>query len=345
MITLTVGRRATGRLGATRRGISVRANGRPRALLDGRTTARTPFSGQDMSRPGPIDRVRQTQRLLRSEGSAGIAARLADRVSNRLAPRAAPACRCRTRSWCGRARSPPAAGRCRRRCRCDPVSPLTVAWVCVATGGRAPAVTRRCSAWSRRSSRPATPACSTSPTATAGRSSSTARRSGPGARRCGPTSATPRPGIEDAHAIFATGWSTAYTVLASPARGTRFYLVQDFEPSFYPAGSESLLAEATYRFGFHGVTAGAWLAELLRASTGCRPTTSTSAATLDRYGLDRALERDGICYYARSTKPRRAFELGLVALELFAERHPEVADPPLRRPRSARRSRRSTTAR
>ena len=26
---------------------------------------------------------------------------------------------------------------------------------------------------------------------------------------------------------------------------------------FYPAGSESLLAEATYRFGFHGVTAGA----------------------------------------------------------------------------------------
>ena len=63
-------------------------------------------------------------------------------------------------------------------------------------------------------------------------------------------------GIEDAHAIFATAWETAYPVLVSPARGKRFYLVQDFEPSFYPAGSASLLAEATYRFGFHGVTAG-----------------------------------------------------------------------------------------
>ena len=45
-------------------------------------------------------------------------------------------------------------------------------------------------------------------------------------------------------------------MLASPARGARFYLVQDFEPSFYAAGSEALMAEATYRFGFHGVTAG-----------------------------------------------------------------------------------------
>ena len=43
-------------------------------------------------------------------------------------------------------------------------------------------------------------------------------------------------GIEDAHAILATGWESAYPVLASPAKGARLYFVQDFEPSFYPAG-------------------------------------------------------------------------------------------------------------
>jgi glycosyltransferase involved in cell wall biosynthesis len=133
-------------------------------------------------------------------------------------------------------------------------------------------------------------------------------------------------GIDDAHAIFATAWETAYPVLASPALGKRFYLVQDFEPSFYPAGSESLLAEATYRFGFHGVTAGRWLAPLLERDYGM------SADHFD-FGRDRTYalnpsigpsERTGICFYSRPDTPRRAYELGVLALDLFAKRHPQV---------------------
>jgi glycosyltransferase involved in cell wall biosynthesis len=131
-------------------------------------------------------------------------------------------------------------------------------------------------------------------------------------------------GIEDAHAIFATGWPTAYTVLASRAAGVRFYLVQDFEPGFYPAGSEALLAEATYRFGFHGVTAGRWLAERLTRDYDMPADHFDFGADLDRYGLDGSIQRTGICYYARFTKPRRAYELSVVALQLFAERHAEV---------------------
>jgi glycosyltransferase involved in cell wall biosynthesis len=133
-------------------------------------------------------------------------------------------------------------------------------------------------------------------------------------------------GIEDAHALFATAWETAYQVLASPARGVRFYLVQDFEPSFYPAGSESLLAEATYRFGFHGVTAGRWLAPLLRREY------DMSADHFD-FGRDpvyslrfpvRPEERTAVCFYSRPDTPRRGYELGVIALDLFAKRHPEV---------------------
>jgi glycosyltransferase involved in cell wall biosynthesis len=131
-------------------------------------------------------------------------------------------------------------------------------------------------------------------------------------------------GIEDAHAIFATDWSSAYPVLTTPALGKRFYLVQDFEPWFYPAGSEALLAEATYRFGFHAVTAGAWLAQRMREDYGLAADHFDFGSDLSRYRLDPSVERTGVCYYARFTKPRRAFELGLVALELFAEQHPEV---------------------
>jgi glycosyltransferase involved in cell wall biosynthesis len=46
---------------------------------------------------------------------------------------------------------------------------------------------------------------------------------------------------------------------------------------------------------------------------------------LDRYWRDGAVEaRSGICYYCRPKTPRRAYELAMVALDLFAARHPEV---------------------
>jgi O-antigen biosynthesis protein len=135
-------------------------------------------------------------------------------------------------------------------------------------------------------------------------------------------------GMQDAHAILATAWQTAYPVLASPAKGVRCYLVQDFEPSFYPAGSEALMAEATYRFGFHGVTAGRWLAERLRRDYGMPADHFDFGCDLDRYALDTRPEaaeaRTGVCYYCRPSTPRRAYELAMVALDLFAARHPEV---------------------
>ena len=66
-----------------------------------------------------------------------------------------------------------------------------------------------------------------------------------------------------ADAIFATGWETAYPVFNSSVTAKRYYFVQDFEPYFYPVGSEYVLAENSYRFGFHGITAGGWLANKL----------------------------------------------------------------------------------
>jgi len=137
-----------------------------------------------------------------------------------------------------------------------------------------------------------------------------------------------RAGLEDSHAVFATGWMTAYSLLVSPTLGARCYLVQDFEPSFSPAGSEWLLAEATYRFGFQGVTAGRWLAQMLRRDYGMAADHFDFGCDLESYALDRSLDgarvRTGVCYYSRPSTPRRAHELAILALELFAGRHPEV---------------------
>ena len=129
-------------------------------------------------------------------------------------------------------------------------------------------------------------------------------------------------GIADCHAVFATGWESAWTLLRSSALGLRCYLVQDFEPSFYPAGSEYLLAEATYRFGFTGVTAGGWLPSVLEAY-GMKSKGFDFGCDLQTYHLsEKPTGRDGICYYCRPSTPRRAHELALAGLRLFALRNP-----------------------
>ncbi|MFN0088930.1 MAG: glycosyltransferase family 1 protein [Acidimicrobiales bacterium] len=131
-------------------------------------------------------------------------------------------------------------------------------------------------------------------------------------------------GMQDAHAVFATSWQTAYPAYNDSSRGVRLYLVQDFEPSFYSAGAEQQLAENTYRMGFHAITAGPWLADKLAAEFSMRADAFAFGCDLERYHLAPSGPRDGIVFYARPEAPRRAYELGVMALELFAERRPDV---------------------
>jgi O-antigen biosynthesis protein len=53
---------------------------------------------------------------------------------------------------------------------------------------------------------------------------------------------------------------------------------------------------------------------------------------LDRYSSTAVEARSGIYYYCRPKTPRRAYELAMVALDLFAARHPEVDIHPLGSP-------------
>jgi hypothetical protein len=126
----------------------------------------------------------------------------------------------------------------------------------------------------------------------------------------------------DVDAIVATGWETAYPSYRDPSDARRLYFVQDFEPSFYPVGTESVLAENTYRFGFTGFTAGGWLAGKLAGEYGMPTRFYQFAADREHYNVINGASREEIFFYARPGTERRGFELGLMALDLFAQERP-----------------------
>lgn len=125
-------------------------------------------------------------------------------------------------------------------------------------------------------------------------------------------------------AIIATGWQTAYPAFTNPSDGPRFYFVQDFEPFFQPVGSVSTLAENTYRFGFHGITAGGWLKERLECDYDMPCVAYDFGVDVDRYRVLDDAPRGRVFFYARPPTSRRAWELGVLALTLFHERNPAV---------------------
>jgi glycosyltransferase involved in cell wall biosynthesis len=125
-------------------------------------------------------------------------------------------------------------------------------------------------------------------------------------------------------AIVATAWETAYPAYLDKSTARRFYFVQDFEPSFYPVGSASVLAENTYRFGFRGLTAGEWLAYKLHADYGMVSDAYDFGVDTRRYFVTNTEERRDVFFYARSTTPRRGFDLGVAALSHLATARPDV---------------------
>ncbi|MGK0715089.1 rhamnosyltransferase WsaF family glycosyltransferase [Leucobacter sp. W1153] len=59
--------------------------------------------------------------------------------------------------------------------------------------------------------------------------------------------------IPGADAAVSTLWLTATHVVKAMCAPRNFYLVQDFEPEFYPASTMFALAEESYRYGLYGI--------------------------------------------------------------------------------------------
>jgi hypothetical protein len=134
--------------------------------------------------------------------------------------------------------------------------------------------------------------------------------------------------IPASYFAMATSWPTTYYVRRFQTCIEKCYFVQDFEPWFYPAGSDAMLAENTYRFGFFGFTAGNWLAKKLHDDYGMRTRAVGFSYDRDLYrpmpelrGQD---EFRRVMFYARPPTARRAFELGILVLREVCRQMPEV---------------------
>lgn len=136
---------------------------------------------------------------------------------------------------------------------------------------------------------------------------------------------SPETGIDgDYDAVFASDWETAYAVHNFEGKAKRFYFTQDFEPAFYPWGSDFVLAENTYRLGLHGISAGRWLARKLQDDYGMTGDAYDYAVDKAHYRFINEQPRNEVLFYARPSTPRRATEFGLMALTELKRLRPDI---------------------
>jgi glycosyltransferase involved in cell wall biosynthesis len=121
----------------------------------------------------------------------------------------------------------------------------------------------------------------------------------------------------------ATLWTTAYVLLKVQNTGYKFYMIQDYEPLFYPAGSTYAQAELSYRFGFYGIANTISLRDIYQRDYGGRAVALTPSVDTSIFHAGEALSADGVkrlFYYARPGTPRNGFELAVAAFKLLKSR-------------------------
>jgi glycosyltransferase involved in cell wall biosynthesis len=128
-----------------------------------------------------------------------------------------------------------------------------------------------------------------------------------------------------ADVVMATGWQTVARVHVLPNVSARAYLVQDHEPEFFGTSAQRLWAEDSYRHGLYPITAGPWLADVMREQYGLPATWFELAVDTNLYRPQPVERRDDVVlFYARASTPRRAVPIALVALAELKQRRPDV---------------------
>ncbi|NMR28135.1 rhamnosyltransferase WsaF family glycosyltransferase [Crystallibacter degradans] len=126
----------------------------------------------------------------------------------------------------------------------------------------------------------------------------------------------------------ATHWTTAHALDVASRLGTLdarriVYLIQDYEPGFHPWSVEFAIARSTYRAGFHHVVNSSLLAAYLVGAEELRiENEMIFAPSVDLMRLQGAAEARTVktsfqvLFYARPSKPRNLYDIGVAALRL-----------------------------
>lgn len=123
----------------------------------------------------------------------------------------------------------------------------------------------------------------------------------------------------------ATQWQTAYQVAHFPNTRRKFYLIQDFEPMFNPAGTLYALAEETYKLGLIGLCNTPHLLDLYRDRYGGSGYAFTPAVDRAVFHADDRPSRSAddpleLFVYARPGHWRNCWELAEPALRELKDR-------------------------
>ena len=134
--------------------------------------------------------------------------------------------------------------------------------------------------------------------------------------------------VPPADAAIATMWTTAYFAARTPGQDRRFYLIQDFEPMFYPAGTLYALAEHSYRLGLYGLCNTGHLADVYRDRYGGVARHFWPAVDGSVFHARDRIESDPdrpvtVFIYARPGHLRNCWELAARAVRLVKD---ELAD-------------------
>ena len=126
--------------------------------------------------------------------------------------------------------------------------------------------------------------------------------------------------------IICTQWKTTYDARWLDFDGEIIVFMQDYEPLFYPAGSDYLRALIASRLGFNVVCYGHWVAAKLKDELGVD-------SKVIPFGLDHSIyaapaieaHRDiDILVYARPSQDRRCFDLIAEGLAKLKRQRPDV---------------------
>ena len=119
-----------------------------------------------------------------------------------------------------------------------------------------------------------------------------------------------------------TLWTTAYVLLKVKNTARKFYMIQDFEPGFYPNGTTQAQAELTYSFGFHGICNTEPILAMYQTYGGTGITLVPSVDHRVFYSVPRKPQSPvkRIFLYARPGTPRNAFELAISSLRIAKQR-------------------------
>ncbi len=122
------------------------------------------------------------------------------------------------------------------------------------------------------------------------------------------------------HYAMATSWQTAYYVNTFSNCINKSYFVQDFEPYFFPKGSNYIFSENTYNFDFYGIAAGSWISKKLVKEYNMECISFSFSYDKNLYFKQNKHDSTArVFFYARPPTDRRGFELGIIALKKLYE--------------------------